>query len=247
MRLPPQNTPAAAAGTTQRTAGSHLKQKQRFSGSRHRNEDANTPQMAEISCTHCRYRKSKMGREKTTTFSAGLDVSVMRRISLAVRGKLLALLIKMPFWKQRPLSWPLSFLGSRTTQEVLGFNTLETGGMGVSIDAVLSQEEVGNFNEDLPFTDPRRGRLPDRHCGAWNCNRILLSRTMQQFTRLTVVLFVCASVFTWTNSSKKLRLVHLSACKLKYIWMHSLRKPMECVHLLLLLHMESHKSPITEK
>lgn len=86
MRLLPQNTPAAAAGTTQRTAGSHLKQKQRFSGSRHRNEDANTPQMAEISCTRCRYRKSKMGREKTK-FSAGLDVSVMRHVSVSVRGK----------------------------------------------------------------------------------------------------------------------------------------------------------------
>lgn len=98
MRLLPQNAPAAAAGTTRRTAGSHLKQKQRFSGSCHRNEDANTPQMAEISGTRCRYRKSKI-KEKKQQHSVPdwrLDVSAMRRVSVAVRGKVPVLLIKMP-------------------------------------------------------------------------------------------------------------------------------------------------------
>lgn len=95
-----------------------------------------------------------------TACRAGLHVSLMRHVSVWVRGEQM-LLMKRFFesigskkhvcvveeellaWEYRVMAFPLR----RKEQS-------EEGG--------LIYLSVGSFNQQLPFTDPQRGRLPDR-------------------------------------------------------------------------------------
>lgn len=110
MSLPQQSTPAAA----KHTLDSHQKRNQRFPGSRHHNEDADAPRMAEISCTCCRDRNSKTGKKK---YQHSEPDCVFLWCGMSSSTELLALLIKIAFWEQRLLAWPLSFLRTRITRE----------------------------------------------------------------------------------------------------------------------------------